>query len=832
MATITTLLKIGADISDMQAGMAKVVAHLDKLDDSAKKTAEAMTMTEKAAGFLKSNFSQFTAANLAANAIQSVTAEVQRFVAEGAQLSGLRTSFERLSGGIKQNSADMMQALRTGTRGMVSDFELMKAANKAMLLGLPVTAESMGELSKAAVVLGKAMGQDATKSVDDLITALGRSSPMILDNLGLSVKVGEANEAYAKSLGKTAEQLTDAEKKMAFFVAANRAAQAAVKELGEQTKTLGDIATTVWTKFGNVVSATSSAVNVGLGRAATSGAGFIQFLQNSITYGVGSAVVMSDLSQQIENHSTKVKENVHLGEEAAKGANDFASMAKRLRTEIAQLTPAQVENIKAGKEMGKTNKEIVEALSKVGGAVKVTEAHLNLYELSTKNATKATKDHDKTLKALLTPLHAAGDGVGNLTHAWSELSKVNVEAMKRQTELEMSMRQQLPLYANWYQQLMRVRDGMATMIPTLGAMNDKLADQQRHIRGVIEQATANLEQAAQEKMSRVAAIGGGLIDAIAHGIETGDWSGIVQGIQQGVGTSIAMGIDALVPGLGTLLKPITDALTGKLFGLFGKGKGRTMVEDWVKETFGTFRNLQDKLVALGQEEYDRLWKMLNTVGRNNIDQAEAAIKAVADALEAQKQKATEAAAVVAMRNTALIDAQISNVNRLTSEYNRLWDSIKDEAPEDVMGIVETNTRARMEAVAKEREHAVDQLKELTDSLSMGFDEVLKKLDKFIERLGSIPPIHIPISTTSGTEPPDPEGFARGSGGIRDFGAGTLAVLHGREGVFTEPQVNALRGRSGPSQITIPISVGGRHVETVVVDVLNSVVRRRQMQNAA
>jgi len=42
---------------------------------------------------------------------------------------------------------------------------------------------------------------------------------------------------------------------------------------------------------------------------------------------------------------------------------------------------------------------------------------------------------------------------------------------------------------------------------------------------------------------------------------------------------------------------------------------------------------------------------------------------------------------------------------------------------------------------------------------------------------------------------DPPGFASGSGGIRNFGTGTLAMLHGREGVFTEAQIAALQRRS-------------------------------------
>lgn len=180
------------------------------------------------------------AAAATGGAIAALAVGVVKLGQRGAELVSISESFQALTAAAGESGETMVAVTQKATKGLITDLNIMAAANKGLLLGLPITSESMGELAKTAVVLGKAMGQGAGKSLDDLIVALGRSSPLILDNLGLTVKVGDANEAYAKKLGKAASELTEAEKKTAFYEAALEAARVKVEQIGGIQLTFGD----------------------------------------------------------------------------------------------------------------------------------------------------------------------------------------------------------------------------------------------------------------------------------------------------------------------------------------------------------------------------------------------------------------------------------------------------------------------------------------------------------------------------------------------------------------------------------------------------------------
>ena len=146
----------------------------------------------------------------AASAIYDLAKSAQAF-------DTLKSSFNDLAASAGESGDAMLAALRGASQGMIADQDLILAANRAMMLGVAQNSQQMVELLQVATVRGKAMGMSATDAFNDLVTGLGRMSPLILDNLGIVTGGEKVFEDYAKSLGTTSAALTDAQKKQALF---------------------------------------------------------------------------------------------------------------------------------------------------------------------------------------------------------------------------------------------------------------------------------------------------------------------------------------------------------------------------------------------------------------------------------------------------------------------------------------------------------------------------------------------------------------------------------------------------------------------------------------
>ena len=94
------------------------------------------------------------------------------------EMQGVKNAFDNLG------RAGLLDELRAATKGTVSDLNLMKQAVSAKNLGLPI--EQLGRYFEFARRRAKETGESVEYLSDSIVKGIGRKSPLILDNLGIS----------------------------------------------------------------------------------------------------------------------------------------------------------------------------------------------------------------------------------------------------------------------------------------------------------------------------------------------------------------------------------------------------------------------------------------------------------------------------------------------------------------------------------------------------------------------------------------------------------------------------------------------------------------------
>lgn len=154
------------------------------------------------------------------------------FSAEGAKLTRLADAGEEVARQFGGNMDLIIQKVKEASLGTVSEMDIISGANRAMMLGLGADADQLANLMEVAALRGRAMGLDTTKAFNDIVTGVGRASPLILDNLGIVVNAKETYSKYAENIGKSASELTKAEKTQALLNAVLDEGNKMLKEAG------------------------------------------------------------------------------------------------------------------------------------------------------------------------------------------------------------------------------------------------------------------------------------------------------------------------------------------------------------------------------------------------------------------------------------------------------------------------------------------------------------------------------------------------------------------------------------------------------------------------
>lgn len=135
------------------------------------------------------------------------------FSQEGAQFARLQTAGQQLAAGLGASFGEIVAKLKEASNGTVAEVDLITAANRAMMLGLSADAGQLADLMQVAAFRGRAMGVSTTQAFNDIVTGVGRMSPMILDNLGIVIDAEKAYQQYATAHGIAASAIDGTTKK-------------------------------------------------------------------------------------------------------------------------------------------------------------------------------------------------------------------------------------------------------------------------------------------------------------------------------------------------------------------------------------------------------------------------------------------------------------------------------------------------------------------------------------------------------------------------------------------------------------------------------------------
>jgi len=164
-------------------------------------------------------------------------------------------SFEKLTTSI--GGADStLAAMNEATGGVVTNQNLMLAANRLLVGDLGLSQEQIAKLSGAAVVLSNAMGTSATEALMDMSDGLRKQNPRLLESLGLTVQMDDALKAYAKEHHVAADAIDEHQKKLIFTQVVMDGATEASAKLGKTAKELAnptEIMTKLWSDFGSEI---------------------------------------------------------------------------------------------------------------------------------------------------------------------------------------------------------------------------------------------------------------------------------------------------------------------------------------------------------------------------------------------------------------------------------------------------------------------------------------------------------------------------------------------------------------------------------------------------
>lgn len=220
----------------LEQKLQEVSSRMAELKQNAKSFGE-LAASDQANGMLYGNM-MTKAAELFGSYAQGFKDSVKELIDGGLEMAetadGVTKAFKDM------DQPDLLENLRKATKNTVNDVQLMTAAVQANDFRIPL--EDLGKYLEFAQLKAQQTGQSVDYMTNSIVTGLGRKSPLILDNLGISAAEISEKTKETGDFMKAVAEIVDtqlAEAGETYISAADRAAQKTV-ELQNAQKALGD----------------------------------------------------------------------------------------------------------------------------------------------------------------------------------------------------------------------------------------------------------------------------------------------------------------------------------------------------------------------------------------------------------------------------------------------------------------------------------------------------------------------------------------------------------------------------------------------------------------
>lgn len=318
-------------------------------------------------------------------AVGGITVALGKFAQAGSRSLNLQAAFI----GRVEDSEAALQQLRSATRGLVTDTELMTQTNMALTLGSADTVEQFAEMAAGAQKLGRALGLDTAFALNSLNIGIARQSRLVLDNLGLIVSAEQANREYAAAIGVAVDQLTDAQKQEAFRAEA-------LDQLREKTESLGTATRNAGDAYGELIVTLTNG-------------------KDSLSQWVSESGALIWIFDTLETKARLIKSSF---ESAFGGSSSTASLNRQLLQAAAaerERAAADAQAAIAAREAAQANAELAHQVQFLMGLMNEAQEPLNPLVAQLGEVTAANYRLVPSFDLLENGLIASGDSVNRLT---------------------------------------------------------------------------------------------------------------------------------------------------------------------------------------------------------------------------------------------------------------------------------------------------------------------------------------------------------------------------------------------------------------------------------